>query len=283
MAQLIISPRPTLSKLNTVEGVKAGETAKVRLSNGPRYEEIKLVTNYDIAASDTRIRLSLTADEIYNVKAKDLAMIQRFRKLPVTANALVIPFADASLLHRADQRHTALDTGQFDNNILEIDIPASVDSPTMKGRAVTAPMRMMQNNEGQTVPAPRVVRPFLKYHHITATSSGEVQWLTMPKSPTRKIKAIHFLSDAMGELTIKRNTGTIFEATLTENNEYLQRKGFAPQNGVYHFFPLASRLLEDIFHTQASGELEFVLNLTKAPTNGRIEVLTEWYDAEPAA
>ncbi len=281
MSKLIVSPRPTLSKLNTIDGIAAGETAKVRLHNGPRYEEISIKANYDIAASASRIRFSLTADEIFNVKAKDIAMTQRFRKLPLPNNTLIIPFADAALLHRQDQRFTALDTGQFDNNILEIDVPADVEDPKLTGRTVTAPMRMMEQ-DGKTVPAPRVVRPFLKYHHITATSSGEVQWLTMPKSVTRKVKALHFLSDKVTKITIKRNTGTIFEATLDENNDYLVRKGFAPQEGIFHFFPLASRLLEDIFHTQATGELEFVLELSDAPENGRVEVLAEWYDAEPA-
>ncbi len=281
MSKLIVSPRPTLSKLNTIDGIASGETAKVRLHNGPRYEEISIKANYDIAASASRIRFSLTADEIFNVKAKDIAMTQRFRKLPLPNNTLIIPFADAALLHRQDQRFTALDTGQFDNNILEIDVPADVEDPKLTGRTVTAPMRMMEQ-DGKTVPAPRVVRPFLKYHHITATSSGEVQWLTMPKSVTRKVKALHFLSDKVTKITIKRNTGTIFEATLDENNDYLVRKGFAPQEGIFHFFPLASRLLEDIFHTQATGELEFVLELSDAPDNGRVEVLAEWYDAEPA-
>ncbi len=281
MSKLIVSPRPTLSKLNTIDGIAPGETAKVRLHNGPRYEEISIKANYDIAASASRIRFSLTADEIFNVKAKDIAMTQRFRKLPLPNNTLIIPFADAALLHRQDQRFTALDTGQFDNNILEIDVPADVEDPKLTGRTVTAPMRMMEQ-DGKTVPAPRVVRPFLKYHHIIATSSGEVQWLTMPKSVTRKVKALHFLSDKVTKITIKRNTGTIFEATLDENNDYLVRKGFAPQEGIFHFFPLASRLLEDIFHTQATGELEFVLELSDAPENGRVEVLAEWYDAEPA-
>ncbi len=48
MSKLIVSPRPTLSKLNTIDGIAAGETAKVRLHNGPRYE---------IAASASRIPL----------------------------------------------------------------------------------------------------------------------------------------------------------------------------------------------------------------------------------
>ena len=45
-----------------------GETDKVRLHNGPRHEEISIKANYDIAASASRIRFSLTADEIFNAK-----------------------------------------------------------------------------------------------------------------------------------------------------------------------------------------------------------------------
>lgn len=50
----------------------------MRLHNGPRYEEIRIKANYNIAA---RIRFSLTAGEIFNAKGKDLAIAQRFRSL----------------------------------------------------------------------------------------------------------------------------------------------------------------------------------------------------------
>lgn len=70
MSKLIVSPRPTLSKLNTIDGIAPGETAKVRLHNGPRYE---------IAASALRIRFSLTVVEIFNAKGKDIVIAQRFR------------------------------------------------------------------------------------------------------------------------------------------------------------------------------------------------------------
>jgi len=60
----------------TLNGIAPGETAKVRLHNGPRHEEIRIKANYNIAA---RIRFSLTAVEMFNAKGKDILIVQRFR------------------------------------------------------------------------------------------------------------------------------------------------------------------------------------------------------------
>lgn len=254
-----------LKKMTSMSGITFNGVASLIVPTGLTYESILIKTNLT-AAQLKEVKLTLNQEAIYNPTGTDLVFLQSYKGEPVVAGNFVIPFSDISLREAGGVINSALVTERNDSILLEISIGAAVDGQT-------APQIELWAVVSDAISA-RVFLPRLTYQSMQAGATGENDFDNLINAPWRFVRRMHFQSDAVTELEIKRDYVEEFKAPLDVNNYELRRNERAPVDGVYTFDPIARGFVAGYaFPTAHVNELKFRVTCSKGVPN--IPILIE--------
>ncbi len=252
-------------KLSAFSGVVKGGKATLKLPTGATYEQIILKTNLSVEELE-RVEITLNDDKIYNVTSGHLVMLEGFQGNKPEEGYFVIPFSDFSNIERGSVQATALVTMMNDHITLDV----TLSSKIADGKAI-------QIDTFATISPSVAVRqllPRLYTQTMTATASGDNDFHGLLSSPNRFIRRMHFKSDKIDKIEIKRDGREEGEYHRDIVDFQLVRAGKNPQSVYFHFDPLKYGFMRDfVLPTQHNSEFYFRVNTTEVVQS--IEILIE--------
>ncbi len=227
----------TTKKLNTIEGLSAGNTATLRLPIGLTYHEILLQGNADlnVATDIDEIRVVANGKPIQTIKGS--AQINEFnifdgKATAATDNLLVISFERYGLLTRLARIQTVLGTGadfHAENNpfpittlSLEIDIAATAGASL----GLTAKAR-----QSAATPTGAVLKK--RQFSYSPAGAGVFEISDLPKGDL--INRIWFKGAKIDGLVVERDSYVLFERDEAENDR-IQSDGVRTTIAGYFIF-----------------------------------------------
>ena len=270
---MLVFPR----KVKPFTTAKWGETPAVQIAGGPTLHELRLTTN--LAPSDIeRINFILNGDTIVTLTGEEARMLERYKKIyevedPEQPNYgtqvyhYVIPFADKSGKTLDGQGSSRLVTFPTDALTLEVRVrewPGGGTEPAIRLRAHAR----VSASEAQRLTIPRI-----RSINFDALVSGENVLNTIARGPA--LRRMHIRGD-VSELKVLRDRLNVFEESRDGLEFELKRSGRAPQDGYYHFDPVASGFVRSEQFRTASDELEFVMQVGDP---GTFRILLETLEA----
>lgn len=251
-------------KLNTFEGVQAGERAYTKLPNGPTYQEIVLVTNLE-AAEIKKVSTHLggvhQVGEIVEVTGEELAMFEAYKGNHQDANVFVIPFGAMEARTDVGMMFSGLVTLPSDNIMLYVELAdvVAAETPSIEGWAYASASQTERN-----------VIPMIKPHTIVTNAAGDVDYTNLPQDA--KVRRLHFKGD-LTRVLIKKDGADRFEQSDVVNDFQLQRHKRTPQAGYFHVdFVKEGYVAADLFEPRAVNDLTIRMTTASA---GNVRMLVE--------
>ena len=252
-------------KLTGFSGVVSGGKATLKLPTGMTYEQIILKTNLN-PSELKHVELTVNDDKIYNISSTHLNMLELRNGNKITPGVFIIPFSDFTNIERGSVQVTSLVTMINDHITLDVTLSDTID-----------PKFAIKIDTFAIVSAPVAVRqilPRLYSQTMTATASGENDFHGLLSSPNRYIRRLHFKSDKITKLEIKRDGREEGEyhadilKIVDANNDKTWQEGF------FHYDPLKYGFMRDfLLPTQHNSEFFFRVNTSEVVQS--IEILIE--------
>lgn len=263
--------RPMPRDLRSIEGfVPTGNTrASITIDPGSTYHQLELVTNITDAALIKEVELELNGDTIITLTGQEMKMLEAYKKHHSEAGRYIIPFSLIEAKTSQGVQSSELVTMAGDNITLWIDVGdlSGVDKPFIRGRA--------------KISSPQPVRyyiPRIYRFNLNASASGRNDHQWQKKGAEFMLRRVHCKTDGdvITRLEIQRDNTIVYENNASDNVFDLRRDGShagrAPQNGYFHFDPIASgHVMEGLFPTQ-NQSIVFRFTVSE-PTN--IQCLVE--------
>lgn len=254
-----------IKKMTSMSGITFGGVASLIIPTGLTYESLLIKTNLT-AKQLKEIKITLNQEAIYNPTGEDLIFLQTYKGELVEAGKFVVPFSDISLREAGGVINSAFVTERNDSILLEISI-----GPAAQGQAVPEIEIWAVVSDAQSA---RVFLPRLTYQSMQAGAIGENDFDNLVSAPWRFIRRMHFKSDAVSELEIKRDYVEEFKAPRDVNDYELRRNERAPSDAVFTFDPIARGFVAGYaFPTAHVNELKFRVTCLKGVPN--IPILIE--------
>ena len=252
-------------KLSAFSGVVKNGKATLKLPTGMTYEQIVLKTNLT-PAELTRVEITLNDDKIYNITSSHLNMLEMRQGHKIKAGHFVIPFSDFSNIERGSVQSTALVTMQNDHITLDVTLSDAI-----------ADNKAIQIDTFAVISSPMATRqllPRLYTQTMTATANGENDFHGLLSSVNRYIRRLHFKTDKMVKLEIKRDGREEgeYHADILEFIDSNSRKVW--QEGYFHYDPLKYGFMRD-FLLPTQHNSEFFFRVTTSEVVQSIEILIE--------
>ena len=231
-------------KVQSPNGIGAGNTATLKLATGSKYHDLQLVTNMDLADMP-EIRVIADNKVIHRYSATERDMKNRHFKQQAFAKVngkgvLVIPFDRLVQNSRVMEEMTALQVGwPYDNGevirnlTLEVDIADGVVNPTLDVWATTS--AVTKDYAGKVLHEVK--------HTRSAAGAGELQISDLPfNSPTTMaLNSVFFIATdpdtgnpvAINKLKVERDQYKVFERTADLNVFLLKNGERDPQADVF--------------------------------------------------
>ena len=251
--------------LDSFSSVGASQTANITIPVGPTYDEIHVEYSGVTLAQMTGVRVGLNADDIVDVTATELVMMEGHKANAASAGNFTIPFREIMARTFFGANLTGLVTLSTDTITLEIDIAAGAAAPVLNAWAVTSPARRS-----------RAVYPRLKRYSTTPGATGDFEFHTLPRG--NRIKRI-FIGGGVGvidsleiERTVNGNSSKIWKASKLRNDYQLGRHGLVPQTGYYSFDSTYEGFISEKMLVTASQSFVLRMNVTTA---GTLPILVE--------
>ncbi|MGR5243077.1 major capsid protein P2 [Photobacterium damselae] len=253
----------THRKLQAFSGVVPGGRAVLDIPTGQTYEQIILKTNLD-KTKIRRIEFKINDDKILDVTPEHLHMLQKYHGRPVEDGVFVLPFSDFNNIERGAVSATALVTQLGEKIQLTVEIEQNAgERIQIDTYAIVSPPQ-----------AKRVLMPRLFTKTMTATANGDNDFNGIISSPNRYIRRIHFATDKMEKLEIKRDgreegefhTDIMKYVTAQEHKNW--------QEGHFHYDALLYGFMRD-FLLPTQHNSEFYLRVKTTEVVGSIEMLME--------
>lgn len=232
---------------------------------GPTYKELVLFTNLN-NDQIRQVLIQLNGDPIYDVTGEELRVVEAYKENHQEDGVFVVPFSDFSAKTQEGQDLSELVTLEGDSLTITVKTEAATaqqvtDSlvPTLKAVAVM----------GESKPA-RITIPRMYSDLVQAGKAGKNYYKNFNRGP--RIRRLHMGGNTVTALEIKRNKLSRFDLTKAENEFQLKRSEVVPQNGYYHFDPIATKFAKSDF-LQTAGT-SFEINPTVS-TVGDVPVLFE--------
>ncbi|EIA0806120.1 major capsid protein P2 [Vibrio vulnificus] len=260
-----MSQNCTHRKLSAFSGVVRGGKATLQLPTGATYEQIILKTNLT-PAELTRVEITLNDDKIYNVTSTHLTMLEKYHKRIGKDGYFVIPFSDFANIERGAVSATAFVTMLGDHITLDVTLSDSIEAN-----------KAIQIDTFAIVSPPQAVRqviPRLYTQTMTATASGDNDFHGLLSSPNKYVRRMHFKTDKMDKLEIKRDGREEgeFHKDVLQFVDTNANKSW--QTGYFHYDPLKYGFMRDfLLPTQHNSEFFFRVNTTEVVQS--IEILVE--------
>lgn len=252
-------------KLSAFSGVVKGGKASLQLPTGSTYETIILKTNLTAAELD-RVEITLNDDKIYNVTTSHLNMLQKYHGKPAIEGVFYIPFSDFYNIERGSVSSTAFVTQLNDHITLELTLTDAI--PDAKAIRIDT-FAIVSDPQ----PARQLI-PRLYTQTMTATASGDNDFHGVLSSPNRFIRRMHFKTDKMDKLEIKRD-GREEGEFHKEIVEYIAAQHDKTWDAKYfHYDPLVYGFMRDfLLPTHHNSEFFFRAHTTEVVQS--IEILLE--------
>ena len=263
-------------KVQAFTGVGYNGRAVVRLPEGETYDYITLETN--LKPERLNIKCRLNGKDFYDAPATVFQTIDSYKgndtgdQVPDGKNYIVIPFADLSMSLKDGQQQTALVTMMGEEFILEVDIGAKVTGDPTTPTLIAHPVV----NTPQPV---RIFLPRLEKHTVPAPANGENQFSSIPSVMNRSIRRIHFATDKIDQITIKRDNVEAYDTMMELERYRAKRHERVWQTGYFHLdFLMRGYIRNELFPTERQQELLFSVHTTAVV--GAIDAYIEYLDIE---
>jgi len=254
--------------LDTFSGVGYGQVASLVLPTGPTYNAIGLDMTGVQADQVEFIQLFLNGSQIVNVTGDFFHMSEGFKGKPQADSTWIIQLLRDELRTNEGQRLGELVTLDNDKLVLKVKIGAARAGqdgvPTIDGWSETTAAQSRR----------RFVPKILE-DRIEIGAAGLNNFRTFAKGG--RILGMHLMTPNVSQFEVWINKLLRHRNIPNRNQRLLSRQGFIPQNGVYHFVPVASRFgALDAMRT-AVNSLEFKLTMSQP---GDIDVVYELIESE---
>lgn len=258
-------------KIRGFDGVGWNNRAQVRLAGGPMYHEIALRTN---AVDDDiqQVTITVNGDVRYQLPGWALRMLEKLKKKYEEAGLLIISLADLSMYSLEGQVMSGLNTVPTDNILVEVkfgDGTASVANPLITPPTLVATATV--SNSAPDSPIAMFV-PRTRLVNLKGGGAGLVTIDNLHQNANGRemIRRVHFdgrdggANDYITDLEIRVDDVIRWEQSTADMRYELKRNDLAPQTGFYHFDPLRTRFVSEIFNTAHQKALEFRLQISNA-------------------
>lgn len=247
--------RTTLD-IKSFTGLGWGNKPEVKLTGGPDYHEIYLITS--LLPEQFRVELLINSDSRLNLTGTQLLMLQMFKKIWTEAGRYVLPLGDISARSIEGQMVGGLETLPSDNIILRVHIipdPGGQPALTLMATAMVSP-----HLRGELGRAMAVYWPRIGEVTFAAGNSGKNTHDTLPQGKGMRLLRAHMLAD-ISRVEVKKgsnavNGAVVWQRDAADNEFFLKRWERAPQTGYFHVdfvesgFLLAEMLpLDDVLST----------------------------------
>lgn len=257
--------KPTPMELNAFQGVAKLQRASLSVTPGATFQQIELISNITDPNLITRVEVELNGSTIFSCTGSHLKnLFEAYTKRSRAAGRYCINFFNPESKTLQSMRLGELVTLPSDTLTVYVtfgDTLAVV--PTLRARALVTPSQ----------PA-RWFVPKVYTLQIDAAVVGENHWAWQQRSGSIFIRRLHFMSNNVTKLEVKRDDLTVYKATAADNAADLSEGGDnAPVANVFHFDPgHIGFQLEGAFPTIANKELAFKYETSAA---GGIVVVCE--------
>lgn len=266
--------RPTT--VTSFDGVKFNGKASLSLPCGDTYDYIFLRSN--LSAERLSVKLRLNGKVFYEAPMRIFNMLDSYKNLTQSVDVendgyvYVIPFADLSMRLKDGQNLTGLVTQVGESLDLEVSISGKKtddpEYPTLSAHPLIGLPR-----------AQRIYLPRLEVANIPTPSVGTNQFSSLPNVPNRTVRRMHFDTDAISRIDIKRDDDEAYNTDCFLERFRAQRNGKKWQDGWTHLdFIQRGYVQLEMFPTVREKQLIFTLETTKA--TGTIDVYMEYLDCE---
>ncbi|MBN7820523.1 major capsid protein P2 [Bowmanella yangjiangensis] len=256
--------KPTPIELDAFATVKKNQRNQMKVTTGPTFQNMELVTNITDPALIETVQVELNGTMIVDVTGTELKMIEGYTKRNRANGRYVIPFCRTEAKTLDGARTGELVTLPTDNITVYVKLgDTGVTEPEMRARALVTPAQSV-----------RVFIPKLDSVNINASTTGMNRFSWDNRSPNLHIRRLHFYRADMTRLEVWRDDLRVFEASDVDNAADLaEGNDNAPQAGIFHFDPAhMGYQLQGLFATIARKSLEFRY---WAGSTGNVKVLRE--------
>lgn len=266
-------PTPEHVPLNSFNSVGQNSTANLEIAGGMTIDEIVIEYNYDATVDDEfdvshmpAVRLNLNTEDIIDVKAEDLLMVEKYKQGTTTNGFIVIPLADIIAKTYDGMNLTGLVT--FPSDAISLEVETSGAKATSGGVTLKAFARYSAPRTA------RVVIPKMRRFSYAAAASGPYEITNLSRGP--QYKRLHFLSADVSGVKLNLNRVKKYDMTKARNEFMLKRHEKTPQTDVYHLdFVADDYNLAHPLVTQGARELELVIEMA---AQGSVPILAEFIE-----
>lgn len=270
-------PTPELIPLNSFNSVGQSSTANLEIAGGQTIDEIVIEYNYDATVGDEfdashmpAIRLNLNTEDIIDVKASDLILVEQYKQGSTTNGFLVIPLAEIAAKTYDGLNMTGLVT--FPSDAISLEVETSGAKATSGGVTLKAFARYSASRSA------RMVIPKMRRYSYAAAVAGDYEITNLARGP--RYRRLHFLSGDVSEAKLFVNRVKRYQLTSARNSFMLGRHGKTPQSNTFHMdFVYDDYNLAHSLVTQGARSMEFVLDMA---SSGSVPILAEFVESVAA-
>ncbi len=207
MVSTPFAPRP--KELDPLEGVGWGNRCNLRMTVGPTYYSIELVTNILDPKDIERVEVTLNGEAKINVTGETLVALQKHRKNYVQDGRYIIPFGDQTMRTKVGVRHGELVTLPNELWMIYITLKAKdsgAEAPVIRARAHMGPAQ-----------AQRYFIPRLYELTWFCSQTGRTPHDWAERSPFLNLKRIHFKDDTIDRIRVLRDGYEEINVTKADN------------------------------------------------------------------
>lgn len=267
---------PELIPLNSFNSVGSSSTANLEIAGGQTIDEIVIEYNYSVTVGDEfdashipAVRLNLNTEDIIDVKASDLLLIEKYKQGSTVNGFLVIPLAEIVAKTYDGLNLTGLVTFPGDAISLEVE--------TSGARAATS-VSLKAFARYSAARAARVVIPKIRRYSYAAAVAGDYEITNLARGP--RYRRLHFLSSDVNEVKLFVNRVKLYQLTAARNSFMLGRHGKTPQANTYHMdFVYDDYNLAHSLVTEKATSMEFVIDMA---ASGSVPILAEFIESVAA-
>lgn len=260
-------------KMNAFDQISAGNISKLKLSNGPTYQEIVLETNVPAAEID-KVTIDLggvhSVGQIIEMKGTELEAFEKYKGQtgqgagPVYYH--VIPLGSREAKTDAGMMMTGLVTLAQDNIILSVHLAGSVTptTPYITAWAYASAARSV-----------RSVIPMIKPHTIVITGTGEQDYMSLPADPGMRYRRLWLKDGDLSRVELWKDGVREVEEDVSVTEFIQKREDLVPQTDwVVTDFVRNGYVVADVFSPQYRTELKLRLTVGTAEN---VRMLVEGY------
>lgn len=267
-------PTPDLIPLNSFNSVDKSSTANLEIAGGQTIDEIVIEYNYDTTVGDEfdpshmpAVRLNLNTEDIIDVKASDLVMLEKYKHGATTNGFLVIPLADILAKTFEGMSSTGLVT--FSTDAISLEVETNNAKATSGGVSLKAFARFSQARKQ------RLVIPKLRRFSYSTSVSGDFEITNLARRP--RYHRLHVMSAQANEVKLFVDRVKRYQQTDARNTFMLSRHDRTKQAGVFHVdFVADSYNLAHPLVTAGAKQMELVINMTAGDS---VPILAEFVEA----